>query len=437
MTQLTNLSKMKYTLLLLNLFLSFFLFGQQTPAPKQDIPILVMGATTHIGNGEVIESSMVAFENGKFTIIGNIAMAQGFSDYKIIHANGLHLYPGLIALNTTIGLKEIDAVRATRDLDELGNINPNLNAAIAYNTDSRVTPTIRSNGVLLAQVTPQGGRISGQSSIMQLDAWNWEDALVKVKDGVHLNWPNYFSRKGWYGRKIEKSKNYQTLVTEIREYFEEAKSYNLTDNPKVKNLKFEAMKGLFLKSKKLYVHTNFVKAIKDAIHLFNKFDLKIVIVGGADAWRIPDLFVENDIPVILTQVNRLPSFPDEDIDQPYLTPKWLAEKNVLFAIANNGMWQQRNLPFHAGQAVNFGLDPERAIQAITLDAAEIIGIDKHFGSIEKGKSATFVICNGDILDIKSSKIRYAFINGREIDLDNKQKVLYRKYQQKYNQEIKK
>lgn len=428
---------MKNLLLLTNLFLVANLFGQQTPVPQQDIPIVIMGATTHVGNGKVIESSIVAFENGKFTIIGNIAMAQGFSKYKIIQANGMHLYPGLIALNTTIGLTEIEAVRATRDSDELGDLNPNLNSTIAYNTDSRVTPTIRSNGVLIAQVTPQGGRISGQSSIMQLDAWNWEDALVKEKDGIHLNWPHYFKRKGWYGRKIEKSKNYQNLVKEIQSYFEDAKSYYLTDNPKVKNLKFEAMKGLFSKSKKLYVHSNFVKTIKDAVFLFKKLNLEIVIVGGADAWKIPELLIENDVPIILTQVNRLPSFPDEDIDQPYLNPMLLAEEGVMFAIANNGMWQQRNLPFHAGQAVNFGLDSERAIQAITLDAAKIIGIDKDLGSIENGKSATFVISSGDILDIKTSKISYAFINGREIDLDNKQKVLYRKYQTKYNQVIKK
>lgn len=169
-----------------------------TPALPQSQPIVLRGGTAHIGNGQVIENSIIRFENGKITFVGTSGEFIPDDNTKIIDAAGKHIYPGLIAANTTIGLSEIEAVRATLDFNETGELNPNVRSIIAYNTDSKIIPTIRSNGVLLAQITPRGGRISGTSSIVELDAWNWEDAAYKTDIGIHLNWPSKFSQTGWW-----------------------------------------------------------------------------------------------------------------------------------------------------------------------------------------------------------------------------------------------
>ncbi len=425
----------KILLFLITILFDINVFAQQTPAPSQNQPILITGATAHIGNGQTIENSAIAFENGKLTIVADARLIRidGSKNYKIIDATGKHIYPGLIAPNTTLGLVEIGAVRATRDRSEVGQMNPNIRSIIAYNTDSRVTPTVRSNGVLLAQITPQSGRISGSSSIVELDAWNWEDALYSEDLGIHLNWPSMF-RFSWGGSAevINKNKNYEKQVQEITSFFEQAKAYTNKKEPQAINLKFEAMRGLFDKSKKLFIHTNLAKTMMESILFAKKYDVDIVIVGGRDSWRITEFLKENNVPIILRSTQRLPGAEDEDIDQPFKTPVQLYNAEVLFCFSHSGFDTQRNLPFQAGQAVGFGLKYEEAIKSLTLNTAKILGIDETVGSLEEGKDATLFISEGDVLDMRTCKVVQAFIRGKEIDLDNKQKALYRKFQEKYN-----
>ncbi len=179
------------------------------PAPEQTEMILIEGGTLHTGNGTVIENGVVAFASGKITYAGDAKGKGGMKDlnsYKVIDVNGKHIYPGIIALNSTLGLTEIDLVRSTRDYYEVGEMNPNVRAAISYNTDSKIIPTVRSNGVLLAEATPQGGTISGTSSVMMLDGWNWEDALYKEEAGIHMNWPRMTISKGQNAEQEEKLK---------------------------------------------------------------------------------------------------------------------------------------------------------------------------------------------------------------------------------------
>ncbi len=400
------------------------------PASPQTQPILISGATAHLGNGEVIENSLVAFENGKITFVGNIAAGQGFPEHKIIEASGKHLYPGFIAPNTTLGITEIAAVRATRDMREVGSFNPNVRSLIAYNTDSEVTPTVRAMGILLAQVTPQGGRISGESSIVELEGWNWEDAAYKTDDAIHLNWPNA-SSFNFFSRQVRKNKDYDKQIEEVKAFFQQALAYTKQANPKKKNLKFEAMRGLFDGSKKLFVHTNLAKSIQEAVQMTKEFDVTPVIVGGRDSWMVADFLKENEVPVILRKTQSLPRFRDDDVDLPFKTPRLLQEAGVLFCFSEEGNWAQRNLAFQAGQAVGFGLDYEDAIKGLTSNTAKILGIEKTVGTIETGKDATLFLCTGDVLDMRSSEVTQAFIRGKEINLDNKQKILHRRFQAKY------
>ncbi|MBV6440543.1 MAG: amidohydrolase [Haliscomenobacteraceae bacterium CHB4] len=428
-----------YKLIFLSLLAPLGLIAQvPTPAPPQKQPILILGATAHLGNGSVIQNSAIGFENGKLTIVADATTIRiDRSKYgKIYDAAGKHVYPGFIAPDSRLGLVEIDAARPTQDFAEVGAMNPNTRSIVAYNTDSEVTPTVRSNGVLLAQVTPTGGTISGTSSVVQLDAWNWEDAAYRTDDGIHLNWPNPQTRGGFgFGEPQEPRRNeqYDKDVLAIRQFFDEARAYAQATAPKVKNLKFEAMRGLWDKKQNLYVHTDNARTIQEAVLFAENYGLRVVLAGANDAWLVADFLKIHDVPVILGRTQRLPTREDEDVDQPFKTAAQLHEKGVLFAFSETGAWRQRNLAFQAGQAVGFGLPKEAAVSALTLNTAKILQIDNTCGSLETGKDATLFISEGDALDMRTCTVTAAFIQGREINLDNKQKFLNRRFEEKYRQ----
>lgn len=400
-----------------------------TPAPTQSKKYMIFAQTLHVGNGNIIKNATIRFENGIIIAIDTNAKTENISDHVAINAK--HVYPGIIAPNTRIGLNEIDAVRSTRDYNEVGSNNANIRSIIAYNADSKIIPTIRSNGVLIAQISPSGGRISGNSSIVQLDAWNWEDAVVKTDDALHINWPRMYMQHGWWAEpgEIEKLQIEKDL-NEIEEIFINALNYCNTKN-EIVNLKYEAFREVFKGNKKVYVYADEPREIICAVQFFKKFNICPVICGAKQSYLITDFLKQNNISVILINTHYLPSLPEEDIDMPYKLPKILADSGLKFCIASDGAWEQRNLPFQAGTAVAYGLSTEQALMAITKNTAEIMGIDKKYGTIEKGKSATFVISEGDILDMKTSIITDAFIDGRKIDLDNNQNQLYKKYIKKY------
>lgn len=403
------------------------------PAPMQTKSIYLTHATIHTGTGTVLQNATIAFENGKIILVAeNPSFKTDETMGQVIDCSGKHIYPGIIAPNTKIGIDEIEAVRATNDYAEVGSYNPDVRAIVAYNTDSRVTPTVRSNGVLLAQSTPAGGTISGTSAVVQLDAWNWEDALVK-EDGIWLNWPNELKQGGWWAnpQPSTSNKEYEKQVRAIKDYFSEAKSYYQTAHLK-KNLRFEAMRELFNRNKILYIQASRVKEMQHAISFAQEFGLRLVISGAEESWQIADELASKKIPVILGKTHQLPYSDDADVAQPYQTPAVLQKAGVLFCLSvPGGFWQVRNLMFNAGSAVAYGLTKEEALAAITSNTAKILGIDNEVGTLENGKAATLIVSTGDVLDMKTSNIEYAFIDGRQLNLGNKQKELYKKFGHKY------
>lgn len=404
------------------------------PAPKQSLSVYLMHATIHLGDGRVLQDATIGFENGKIIFLEERPSFKTDETMgKVIDCTGKHIYPGIVALNTRIGLAEIEAVRATNDYAEVGAYNPNVRSIISYNTDSRVTPTVRSNGVLYAQTVPVGGTISGTSALVQLDAWNWEDALVK-EDGIWLQWPSMVTRGGWWGEPepLKNNKEYDKQVGAIKDYFTEAKSYADGAAHEKENLRFEALRALFAGKKKLFVRVHRAQEILHAIQLAEEFKLQLVIAGGSESWLIADVLSQKKIPVVLSETHDLPASEDADIDQPYKTPALLQKAGVLFALSiPNGFWQERNLMFMAGTAAAYGLTKEQALAAITINPAKIIGADSSIGTLDKGKAASLIVSDGDVLDMKTSNIIYAFIDGRMIDLNNKQKELNEKFKKKY------
>lgn len=422
-------------------FISLFGFAQQTPAPKQSKSILILGAKAHIGNGSVIENSLVSLVNGKIVTIGDATLMKPAKHDIVIEAYGKHLYPGFIAPNSTLGLVEIDAVRASDDESEIGEFNPHVRSIIAYNAESKLVETTRPNGVLLAQITPRGGRISGTSSIVQLDAWNWEDALVKENEGLHLNWPRSYSRAGWWAEPggIESNKNYEPQIKEIQTYFDNAFAYLTSKNDK-KDLPFEAMKGLQSGDKTLYVSANGEKEIIDAVLFKKKNNIqKMVIIGGYYAFKVAQLLKENNVSVLLKRIHDLPLLEDEDVNLPYKNAKNLVDAGVLVGLQNAGdmeRMQTRNLPFYAGTCAAWGLTKEQAVQLISGNTAKILGIDNNYGTLEAGKSATLFLSDGDALEMKSNIISLAFIDGRQISLESHHTELNERYKGKFEQQKK-
>ena len=410
-------------------------WAQQTPAAVQTEIITIKGATTHVGNGTVIENSVLVFNNGKITAIGNASTP---SQGKVIDATGKHIYPGFIAPGKSLGLVEVNAVRASNDQDELGEFIPNIRSIIAYNAESKVVESMRPNGVLLTQTTPKGGRISGTSTIVQLDAWNWEDAIVKEDDGIHMNWPGSFSRGRWWlgeERGWKPNKNYEKQLEEIRSYFNNATAYGKKSSA-AKNEGFIAMQGLFNGSKKLYIYARGEKEIIDAVSTAKDLGVKsIVIVGGYEAYKIIPFLKQHNIPVLVQQTHLQPNRDDDDYDLPYKLPKLLVDGGLLVGIQNSSSsnFQTRNLPFYAGQVVGQGMDKEEALKLITSNTATILGIGDSYGTIEAGKSATFFVSEGDALDMRTNQLTHAFIDGRAISLETHQTELWKRYMDKYSE----
>lgn len=431
---------MKYLLGILYVFLTLQLNAQvPVPAGPQEKPIALMNGIIHIGNGAIIENGIITIHDGKLSSVGDARTVKiDLSGYEVINVSGKHVYPGLILANSTLGLVDINSVRATRDYQEVGEFTPNVRSAIAYNTDSEVIPTLRFNGVLLTQVVPRGGIISGTSSVMALDGWNWEDAAYALDGGIHIFWPDYLSAPKWWLGEMDWKKNeeYDKNTREIEEFLENSWSYAQQTDPEEVNLKMEAMKGLYNGQKKMYVHADGKRQIIESVRMLKRNGIDdIVIVGASNAYHVMDFLKDNDIPVLLTRVHRLPEFDEEDVDMPFKLPYLLTEKGITIGLIHSGSTPHnaRNLAFYAGTAAAYGLEKEEALKLVTSNPAKILGIDKTTGTLEQGKDANIVVSEGDLLDMRTNKLEYAFIRGRKVTLDGRQQMLYERYKEKYKQ----
>ncbi|MEP2937173.1 MAG: amidohydrolase family protein [Gilvibacter sp.] len=419
------------------LFIGLTAFAQQTPAPEQSTAMSITGVTAHIGDGTVISNATIVFEDGKITALGDASTP---TKGNVVNASGQHMYPGLIAPAKSLGLVEVNAVRASNDQDEIGDMIPHIRSLIAYNAESKVVESMRPNGVLMAQITPQGGTISGTSSIVQFDAWNWEDAAVKVDDAIHMNWPNSFRRGRWWlgePRGFKPNDNYAKDIDEIRTFMATAKAYGSEGNQWEHNLAYAASQGLFDGSQQLFIRADGEKEMIDAVTFCKEMGIaKMVIVGGYQAHKITGFLKQNNVPVLVGQPHATPYMEDHDYDHNYKLPKLLMDAGLMVGIQNAGMsnFQTRNFPFYAGQVAGQGLDKEKALQLITGNNAKILGIDVDYGTLAVGKSATFFVSQGDALDMRTNLLTHAFIDGRKLSLETHQTELYKRYSDKYSKQ---
>lgn len=411
----------------------------QTPTKPYKGKLLFTGATLHIGNGKTIDRALIAVENGVISLVkSSLTYTIDKSMYdSVINVSGKHVYPGFINMNNTLGITEIDAVRPTRDFKETGLFNPNIRTGIGFNTESDIVSTVRSNGVLFTQCTPRGGLVAGTSSIVALDGWNWEDAVVKMEDGIHVYWPDQISSTGWWANPgpNKPNKKYKDQTEQIKVFIRSAKAYSESKYHEEINLKFEAFRDVFKGEKRIYFHTNFANEINEIIDLSRELKFKFpVLVGGYDSWLLVERLKENNFSVVLDRTHGLPEFEGDDVNQHYKLPELLQKAGVLYCLSMHGDMEamnSRNLPFQAGTARAYGLNNEEAVASISLNVAKIIGLDKIIGSVEEGKVASFFISDGDALDMKSNHVYLALVEGRFLNLKNRQYQLYKTYSDKY------
>lgn len=411
-------------------------------APPQTAPILITGATVHPVSGPAIENGVILFSEGKLGLIGpasELDRVRLSGDVQRIDATGKHIYPGLIGANTVMGLMEIGAARATLDYSEVGDVSPEVRAAVAVNPDSTTIPVTRLNGILTVGVMPLGGTIPGRASVMRMDGWTWEDMAVKADAGLIINWPNLRPIRAWWMERSEEDQLEETrkALDVIDEAFNKAKAYiaaEKADANLATDLRWEAMRGVLENGDRVFIRANELEQIQSAVAFGQRHHVKVVIVGGRDAAHCADLLKRHDVPVMVAGTLKLPRRRDSFYDEAYTLPAQLQAAGVSWCLASNGgsfeTPNERNLPYHAAMAVAHGLDPEIALRSITLSAAEVLGVEEQLGSLESGKAATLIITDGNPLEVTTT-VERAFIDGREIALVSKQTVLDEKYREKY------
>ena len=410
----------------LSVFPSAVLAHDMVPAPAQTTEILFKNATLHTVIDGVKHNTDLLIQDGVIKAIGtNLTVP----DAVIVDVSNKHIYPGLIALDTSMGLIEVEMMRPSNDSYEIGLSNPQLEAVDAFNPDSEIIPTVRVNGITHAQVVPQGERLAGQSAIVSLDSWTVEEAIVPSTLAFHLYWPSQGALPEDEEKRKTKREKYQSNLNQIDRIFSDGYRYFLASNANkvtTQDIRWQALLPLYQGQGQLFVHANGQKQIEEAVSLAKQYQFKLVIVGGYDAWRLGELLNEIDAKVIYTKTLSLPMRNDEPIELSFKIPALLKQAQIPFALGFSSDWNSRNLPLAAGQTVAYGLSKEEALKSITLDAAKIIGVDK-MGAIAPGYAANLVISAGDILDPMMTKIEHVYIDGRAVDLNNRQQQLYQKY----------
>ncbi len=387
-------------------------------APAQDHPIFLVGATAHTVSGETIENAVVSMNHGKIGMVGksdDIMPKISLSvDTEIIDLTGMHIYPGLIDSVTRLGLEETSAVRATRDYNEVGPMTPEVRAYVAVNPDSVVIPVARTNGILTVGVFPSGGTIPGRASILSTDGWTTEDLALVRDAGLIISL---------------RDNNTEDLNTIFAQAVAYKQSHSTTDQ------RLDAISTVLEGENQnpVFMRANSFDQITNSINWAVDHNLKPIIVGGRDAYLCTDLLVSTNTPVIIGGTFGFPKRPDAPYDEPYTLPQKLEAAGVQWSLTMSSRFgHERNLPDAAAIAVAHGLSPDAALKGITLNAAKNLNIDHLIGSIEKGKHATLIITDGDILET-TTVVQSAYIQGRSIDLTNKQTELRDIYREKYRQ----
>ena len=383
------------------LFVAVFLIGLIPLLHSETI--LLTGATVHTVSGETMTNGNVLIKDGK---IADVSASLPFTSARQIPLDGLHLYPGLIALNTDLGLVEIESVRSTVDVREVGEYTPDVYSWLAVNPDSELLPVARANGISHFEAVPSGVVIAGQSGLMALDGWTTEQMVAKKSIALQVFWPS------------------ADLDTTPKEKSRDpAKWKSLEDQDKERKGKLRQLDDFFAEAR---AYADDVRQIRAAVHWATTNGVKMILADAMDAWRVADLLATKKIPVVFGHVFTQPFRAEDHFDVHFRSASVLSKAGVKVAFSGGGASLVKNLPYAAAQAVAFGLSADEALKGITIYPAQIAGMAERLGSIEPGKDATLFVADGDILDIRSN-VKRMWIGGKEVSLENRHTRLYERY----------
>jgi len=406
--------------------------------------ILLAGAVVHTVTGETLSPGDVLIRDGKIAGVDKTLAADGATRVEL---KGQHLYPGLLSLDTALGLTEIEAVRATADAAEVGEFTPDVESWISVNPDSELIPVARANGNAYFETAPQGGIVSGQSGLMAVDGWTTEQMTVKTGIALHLSWPamelDTTPKERARGKTKPKSleeqaKERRTKLQSVTEFFEEAKAYAKAKEAATNGKgaapdrvpAWEAMLPYVRGERPIVVHANDIRQIRAAVAWAGTNQMKVLLAGGRDAWMVAALLAAKQIPVIYEHTYTQPSRDTEPYDVHFKAAAVLhqAGVKVVFSLGARAFDAPlvRNLPYAAAQAVAFGLPEAEALKGLTLYPAQLAGVAERVGSIDVGKDATLFAADGDILDNRA-RVTHFWLAGKEVSIESRHTKLYEKY----------
>ncbi len=411
-------------------------------APAEEL--LLTGATVHTVSGETLSPGQVLVRDGKIAAVGPSVSA---ANAKTLDLSGQHLYPGLIALDTDLGLTEIEAIRATADSTEVGEYTPDVQSWIAVSPDSELIPVTRANGIAYFEPVPAGGLVAGQSGLVAVEGWTSEERPIKKPMGLHVYWPamelSLTPARGPRGRGKAKSpdeqaKERRTKLQSLADFFEEARAYAKAKDasanggaPAVERIPaWEAMLPYVRGELPIIVHADDARQITSALNWATTNNYKLVLADARDAYKVAETIAAKHVPVIYSHTMTLPLRDSDGYDVHFSAPGRLqrAGVQVTFSLGASSFNapMTRNLPYEAAQAIAFGLPAAEALKGITLYPAQIAGMADRLGSIEAGKEATLFSADGDIFDIRAN-VKHLWLAGKEISLDSRHTRLYEKY----------
>ncbi len=402
--------------------------------------VAIRNATIVPVSGPAIANGTIVFANGVITAVGVNANVP--SGATVIDGTGLFVYPGMIDSGTSVGLVEIDSVSGTVDTAELGDFNPNAQAAVAINPHSEIIPVTRVNGVTHVLSVPEGGVISGQSALVQLAGWTPAEMVVKAPAAMHVRFPRLrsssFAQPADEEAEKEQRKAYTKSVDQLRDLFRDAQAYGKaaaarTQDRNVRrfdrDLTLEALVPVVEGRVPVVMHANLARDIKAALELADELKLKVILSGAHDVARVVDEVKRRNIPVILGPILALPQREDDPYDLLFTNAKTLHDAGIPFAIQTSDAHNARNLPYNAASCAAFGLPKDVALKSVTLYPAQIWGVADRLGSLETGKNASLILTDGDPLEIRTN-VKRVFINGEEIPMDSRHTLLYEKFRKR-------
>ena len=426
------------------LLLALVILGGVTGVSAESL--LFTNGIVHTASHGTITNGVVLVESNRISGVYDPARGETPppvpADVTTINLNGSQLYPGLIAMDSALGLTEIEAVRATEDLNEVGEFTPDVQSWIAVNPDSELLPVARANGIACFEPVPEGQIVAGQSALLTMTGWTWEQMLVKKPVALHLFWPD-LSLNTTPKERLANAADVKSLADQdkarrqklaaIQSFFDDARAYARTRtgaHPAAVVPAWEAMLPVLSGEIPVVIHAGEIRQIKSAVSWAVTNHLRMVLDGGMDAWRVAGLLATNNIPVVYEQVFTPPVRDVEPLEVHCTAPEVLRQAGVKVIFSTGGSAFEaamaRNLPYHAAQAIAFGYPEEEALKGMTVYPAQVLGVDDRLGAIEPGRDATLFICDGSLFDLRAN-VQRMWIAGQEISLQSRHTRLYEKY----------